>query len=433
LSNITNWFDIAQNVLILLTMRKNLDINVSCASHEVLSIATFLSWFELLLELHNFRYDLALFVVAIIKIMKRLRIFLFTTLMFIAAFAHAYYIAGPDDTELCNDMAAYLSKEEFNLAGGFTCTRSKSYEYSFFALFAFEVPSGVPQWIPYFYAFIMLILLLNIIIAVVVHEFEDVVNESELTFWSDRLVIVNELDFCSGTHCSSFTSFLSLIHGKDQGWCKNWLPKSDEKFGKRMDLNLFLENWIWDGMATKDELFLHWWYGRKDVAEKPILVERLKFFISNSTFKDIFIPSTVFENIFLGYNRSHRSKKYEKMSVFPFSIILMIASNALFAIIFISGWLSFGFLWPRIMKKELFSVDSVEIDKRGITCEVTKSSTQFDATKEDIGKIMVENNDLKKKIRKVTEKAENNNMKREIFEMRKEIQEILSKINSSTR
>lgn len=36
----------------------------------------------------------------------------------------------------------------------------------------------------------MLILLLNIIIAVVVHEFEDVVNESELTFQSDRLVIV---------------------------------------------------------------------------------------------------------------------------------------------------------------------------------------------------------------------------------------------------
>lgn len=49
---------------------------------------------------------------------------------------------------------------------------------------------------------------------------------------------------------------------------------------------------------------------------------------------------------------------------------------------------------------------------------------------------MVENNDLRKQISEVTEKVENNDMnndtKKEIFEMRKEIQEILSKINSST-
>lgn len=48
--------------------------------------------------------------------------------MFIGTFANAYYIACPYDAKLCNDMTAYPSKEEFNFPGGFTGTRSKSYE-----------------------------------------------------------------------------------------------------------------------------------------------------------------------------------------------------------------------------------------------------------------------------------------------------------------
>ena len=76
-----------------------------------------------------------------------------------------YYIVGPNEPEICNKLDEYDTKEESDSFGGFTCTRLKSFEYTFFNLFAFEIPSGVPQMIPYFYAFFMLILLLNIIIA----------------------------------------------------------------------------------------------------------------------------------------------------------------------------------------------------------------------------------------------------------------------------
>jgi len=426
--DISNWFDIAQIVLIFQTLRTNLDTYTSSSSYDLLIFATFFSWFELLLELHNFQYDLALFVVALIKIMKRLRSFIFTTFMFIIAFAHAYYIAGPDDTELCNNEANY-TKEAFDLAGGFTCTRSNAYAYSFSSLLVFEIPSGVPQWIPLLYAIVTLILLLNIIIAVVCTEFEDVLNESELTFWSDRLVIVNELGaFCSGHSTSPL--FLRSIFLKVQKWCNSW----DEELSSRMDLNLFLENSVWDGMNEKEQGFLHWWYGKSKEKDKPNLGTRLNFFIWNSALKDIFIPGSVFENLLLGYKRSKKPKRMERIVVIPFSIILMVGSSALFAIVFMSGFLTLGIFWPEIMKKRLFAVND---KKRGIIRDTKKNNEETSAIRKDISMMMVENNGMMNKINEMTKnnevvsptrediveimKAENNAMRKEIREMRKEI------------
>jgi len=428
--DVSNWFDIIQIVLIILALGTNLDDRSTSSSQWVLIFTILFSWYELLLEIHNFQYSLALFVVAVNKIMKRMRIFLFTTFIFIAAFAHAYYISGLDNTELCNDVANF-TKEDFNLAGGFTCTRMKSYEYSFFSLFAFEIPSGVPQWISGLYALIMLILLLNIIIALVVTEFEDVVNESELTFWSDRLKIVNELDFCLHSFHSSSIPFLSLIHRRVKEWCKNWHKRFTDKWmhGERIDLNLFLENSIWDGLQKDDQDFLHWWYGKAtDESDRPTLGVRLKFFLTYSAFEDIFIPASVFENLWSGNNRSHRCKRFERIYVLPFSFILMITSNALFAIMFVSGWLSFGALWPDIIKKRIFSVG---IEKKHMISEVKKNNEEISATRKDIGKmIKISERPNNNEVISTTRDDIVNGLREEISEMRNEMKEILAGIQS---
>jgi len=401
-----------------------------------------------------------LFVFSLIKIVTRLWSFLFTTLIFIAMFAHTYYIAGPNDAEICNDGAMKSTDDDF-LAGGFACTRPTSYQYSFFNILAFENPSGVPQWIPYFYSIVMLVLLLNIIIAVVCTEYEDVLNESELAFWSDRLVIVNELgDLCASLYSfSSSTSLPRSICEKVKRWCKTLLSVFYKPQNKRIDLNLFLDNSVWDG-ESKEIQILHWWYGKSDEKEdKPKLVARLKFFITYSALKDIIIPTNVFENMILGRKRSYRSDSYEKLQVLPFSVILIVTSNVLLAIVFILGLLSFGVLWPDTMKKRLFSVK----EKQMIAREVTKSSKDIDMTREDISKMNIENNNMRremsevksenKEMRKeitcevmkggeeigITRKdiskitIENNAMRIEISEMKKEIQKILSGINSLTR
>jgi len=333
--------------------------------------------------------------------MKRLWSFLLIIIILVVMFANAYYIAGPNDTKLCNNETDYQSEEAFNLAGGFSCTRITSFEYSFENLFAFEIPPGVPQGISYIYGFLMVLLILSIIIPFIFAEFDDVLNESELAFWSHRLAIVNEVeDLCSGPFRISPTlkmSFLRRIYPKGEGWYKPLLPLFQSN--KRIDLNLFLENSVWDGMREEQhETILHWWYGKSD--RKPMLRYRLKFFITKSTFKDIFIPTNVFENMMLGRNRSYKSKYYERLLLLPFMIILMVGSIALFAIVFILGLLSLGVLWPKIMREYLFSVEK----KRQITRTIRK-----------------ENNEIKN---------ENKEMKNEINEMRKDIQKILSGINS---
>jgi len=398
-SHIFNWFDVAQIVLIILTLRTNLD---NYSKHRVLIFATVFSWGELLLEIHNFNHNLAVFVVSIIKIMKRLRTFVITLLMFIATFAHAYYITGPDDKEVCNNKSTY-TKEEFNSAGGFTCTRIDSYKYSFSNLFDFEIPSGF-FWIQLLYFFVMTILLLNIIIAVVCDEFSDVQKESEKTFWYDRLEIVNELG-----------GYFSVTHGRARGYCDNLLSVS-----KRIDLNLFLERSVWDGISEEEEKdFIHWWYGKRK-EKKPPLGERLKYFFKHSVVTDIFIPASVFENVLLGKDRSERLTIFEKMLAFPFSIILMVSSNALFVIVVISGWLSFGILWPKIVKEQLFSVNN-KIQK--MTQNKTDEEKEISEMRKEISEMKKENIEIKNV---------NIEMKNENIEMGAKIEEILSGIKYIT-
>merc|ERR1740124_245116 len=187
ISDIFNLFDVMQILLLILTMRMDLDDHSANANRLILTFTTFYAWFELLLVLHAFNYDLAVFVVATIKIMERLRHFLLTTLLFIASFAHMYYIAGTHDEEFCNNIDK-LTVAEFNSIGGFTCTRKASYIYSITNLFTFETPTGVPRHLPFLYAFVMLILFMNVVIAVICSAFEDVLNESDMSFWSDRLI-----------------------------------------------------------------------------------------------------------------------------------------------------------------------------------------------------------------------------------------------------
>jgi len=417
-SDITNLFDIMQIALIISIL--SMDLGDS-SRRWVLSFATFYAWFELLFELHNFRYDLAVFVVATIKIMKRLVNFLFTSIIFIATFAHVYYISGTNDKDFCNKKN--ISDAEYTLGAGFTCTRTESYMYSFSNLFTFEIPEGVPRLIPLVYAFVMLILFLNIVIAVICSAFEDVMNESEMSFWSDRLVIVNEL----GGVLSGIAHSPSLINWRCLFRCCRCSPVLqdirherilEEETCKRIDLNLFLPSSDWDRIKEEDKAFIHWWYGKTKEETCPTWIVRLTFFIKQSRLKDIFIPMNVFENILLGYNRSHRTTRYEKLIVLPFSAILLIMSNTIFVVVFIAGCISFGLLWPHGLKRYLFSVNN---EKKRIIPELEKKTQEISEMKADMSVMKIDYSELK---------DENTSMREEIQDMRKEI---LSAIKASKR
>lgn len=419
-SDLFNICDIVQLVFIIWTMGMDLDDHSSGSNRTVLTIATFYSWVELLLELHNFRYDLAVFVTATIKVMNRLSNFIFSTLIFVCSFASMYYISVTNDANFCSNPGN-LTDTEFNSIGGFTCSRRESYLYSLTNLFTFETPSGVPQLIPLFYAFVMLILFLNVIIAVICTAFEEVLAESEMSFWCDRLTIVNELGGflacipgiltkCPGLHsCKLFCHHIHI------------LGLEGRKRNVRIDLNLFLPKLHWDSIKDEDKQFIHWWYGKSGKEEVPKRWDRLSFFFKKSRTKDIFIPGNVFENVFLGNSRSHRPTQCEKLYVLPFSLILLVASNLIFAVIFISGWISFGLLWPKEMRRRIFSVNT---EKKRIVPEIKKKNEEISEIKRVISEMRKENSEMRK---------ENSDIKNENILMKNSIEEMMEKMISEIK
>merc|ERR1711935_1332612 len=107
-----------------------------------------------------------------------------------------------------------------------------------------------------------------------------------------------------------------------------------------------------------------------------------------------------------------RATKFEKVMVFPFSIIVMAAFNTAYAIVLISGCVTFGLLWPERMKKRLFTVKSEE--KKRIIPDEEKNNKKIAETLKDISsKMKDDDNDLKEMIKNILEKN-NDEIKKEI-------------------
>jgi len=377
IGNISNWIDVLQIVLILLTISINpdgsiLSSSLSLSDRYILGAVTLCAWLELLFELHNFNYHLAIFVVATVKVMKRLGNFIFTTVFFLIAFAHVYYIAGPTDIN-CDKVP--MDDEDPEKSGRWACTLQESYRHTFDHFMDFEIPKGVPIVINYAYGFVMLILLMNIVIAVISTSFDEVMRESELTFWSERFVIFLEVE--------NKASLLFTKRALNRSLQKHPNNNGD----KRFDFNFGVDNKCLRELKA-EKRFFNWWYG-KDTKDTIPLKQRLSFFFSRSVWKDILLPGIVFEKILLGRNKFNRKQQgAKKIFFFVCSLFLFVVSNFLLLILLLSGWMSFGLLWPRELKVHLFYVK--EIDKK----------------KDNLSEIRDETNKLSEEIRQLKHSLE---------------------------
>lgn len=330
--------------------------------------------------------------------MKRLGYFLFTAIIFLAMFANAYYFAGTHDENFCQNPTN-LTDAEFNTVGGFSCSRLTACIYVITSLFNFEFPSGVPWAIVLFYAVVMLLLFLNMVIALISVAFQDVLDESDLQFWVDRFTVVVEVEgvtALSGVPCSMTKNIMmncNLVR-----WCKSSL-EFEERI-ERIDLNVFLWKSHWDSIKSDEKTFIHWWYGKsdqQDQQEVPKWWERLRFFFMKSQLKDIFIPGDVFENVLLGKNRSYNPTRIEKLSVLPFSIMLLVVSNAFVIVIFISGFVSFGLLWPKTFKRRLSAGNT---EKKGTNADDHMNDV-ISAIRSENDALRIEIQDIKEGMQKI--------------------------------
>ena len=125
------------------------------------------------------------------------------------AFANVYYFAGPgtdDGDSICTEPLDASQYED----GGWTCTRYDSFVSSLEMLlngewfFFGDFPRSKNSVVSMLYAFIIGVILLNIIIAVIIGAFERIKDNSEKAFWSNRYFFLVGGDVDSITRLFSF-------------------------------------------------------------------------------------------------------------------------------------------------------------------------------------------------------------------------------------
>lgn len=148
-----------------------------------------------------------------------------------------YHFAGPYDETICdihtNPDLSIMTDDQF-LNGAWACTRQNSYLSALIMLLNsewhfLENPKGVQSLLSIVYAFVLGVLLLNIIIALISIEFQDVILNSERAFWHSRYQSLCEAD--------TIISFLGplLTCGKDKKK-KTSFSEYDEESESSIDL-----------------------------------------------------------------------------------------------------------------------------------------------------------------------------------------------------
>jgi len=381
LSNVSNWVDIGQLGLLIVIIKMNYIGDVMIQDHNRILVATtFMAWIKLLFILQHLIFELAVFVHASVEIVKHLIPFCFTTIIFVLMFAQMYFVAGPDNINICEndananydneDMDDFEENEEFDNKGGWACTLTGSLTHTFEMFVDPGIPSGVPIGISLAFAFVMSVFLLNILIAVISTKFDEVINDSRSAFLIERLVVVDD--------CQNYREMFFWKKWEEEEYnrfCK--YEKSDDE-QVRFDFNCLMETMTWRSLKVEDQDFFHWWYGKDRHTDScPPPLKRLSYFFQRSRYKDILYPGVVFQNILLGRDRSFAAPEWYK-NVFCFftSFVLMVVSNFLIAVVFLAGLLSLGILWPKDMKEKLFTLSHLDDEnERSQNLEKMKKDT----------------------------------------------------------
>ncbi len=247
---------------------------------------------------------------------------------------------------------------------GFDGNRFRTHDKEYYLTFAF--------------AFIVGVLLLNIVIAEVSNRFTDVQNDAEKAFWLHRLSLVQEIEsLCFQMKRCASCPFFSI------SYCANRHiddPNPHERTALQSQLSEPKQiNYKIEGMErfsflvppsyreqerfqSNAELrcFTDWWFSTNSDAEKPTFIDRIYAFYWYSYMDEVIFPGKVFERIFLGfrYNKdiSTEFPRYTLHVLFAKIVAWIVFVMHIFvAVIMLPlGGIFFGLLWPEAVKKWLF-------------------------------------------------------------------------------
>jgi len=168
----------------------------------VLTVTTGLTWLLFIYVLGDLIPEIAIFVAALRRIIVKLVPFLVTTLLLVFGFAHMFYIANISHGN-CAEGAEILEDEEIT-EDNWTCDLSANYFMALSMLlegahyFLVENPIRLTEptsnaIISICFAFLIITILLNILIAIISDVFSEVREKGTEEFWSNRYASMFEL------------------------------------------------------------------------------------------------------------------------------------------------------------------------------------------------------------------------------------------------
>lgn len=196
----TNWLDMSVIVLVYYyaVIMTDTNFGVKESFRSGVAFTKGVLWLAVIYFLKSTLVDFAVFVGGVFYVLQRLAAFLMAVAVILLAFAQMFFIVYTE-TPICTNMTTIGSDEEFCKFPHCTFDMSLLKVYT---MMMGEIgdetryeTSRVAQLLYVGYAFLVVILLSNVLIAIVTDSYEIIQNDrAAIVFWSNRLDFVAEMD-----------------------------------------------------------------------------------------------------------------------------------------------------------------------------------------------------------------------------------------------
>eukprot|EP00979_Chaetoceros_neogracilis_P008156 scaffold1802_cov162-Chaetoceros_neogracile.AAC.6 len=354
--DVANFVDVIQIGLVFIVLLISF-IGKASIDEGLLVACIGVAWTRLIFVISNLHYSLALFVAALLQVIKVLIPFMLVVSMICAAVAHIFHALFP----LIDGSSCYTSNLEDQ-----DCEWTSSLTQSYFHTFAMTLTGdwefltsnlGPLSYLAMIFAFTMGIILMNMVIAVISNKYTEVEAKSEIAFWESRLRYIVEVEsmksinFMSGRMCC-------FGCGKDEA---NDEVKETSVRPARMSMDEYNQKNCdeWKQVGKEYEDFLDW---NDHGCGCPTFLKRMSFFLEMAKWSEIFSISKSFRLCFLGIcdiDKDDATWYNQAMAWVGLFVIVFVL--CLYAVIVTPlGLLTGGYLWAREVKEYIFWGDMHE-------------------------------------------------------------------------
>eukprot|EP00979_Chaetoceros_neogracilis_P013256 scaffold3751_cov300-Chaetoceros_neogracile.AAC.7 len=415
-----NFVDIIQIVLVVAVLLISF-IGKTSIDEGLLVACIGVAWTRLIFVISNLHYSLALFVAALLQVIKVLIPFMLVVSMICAAVAHIFHALYP----LIDGSPCFTSNLEDQ-----DCEWTSSLTKSYFHTFAMTLTGdwefltsniGPLSYLAMIFAFTMGIILMNMVIAVISNKYTEVEAKSEIAFWESRLRYIVEVESMKRIHriVSSIDSIVGrmccFVRGKDED---NDKVKETSVRPARMSMEHSMGRVEWEQVGPKYMDFLDWFW---DYRDRPTFLKRMSCFLEIAKWSEIFSISEGFRLCFLGIRDDNKEDatwfKHAMARVGLFGIVFVLC--LLYAVIVAPlGLLTGGYLWAREVKEYIFWGDMHE----------PKLSGDSKILKREIDTVVKEQiNELKEQNKEQIKELKDQNRK-QIDELKEQMKQILDAV-----